>query len=81
MAFIPMLDDDEASPELREIYRRIFPRGGEKDNILKIHSLNPRSLQHHYDLYRHLMYGPSDLSRAEREMIGVVVSRVNSCHY
>jgi len=27
------------------------------------------------------MYGPSDLSRAEREMIAVVVSPVNACHY
>ena len=81
MAYIPILEDDESPPELLEIYRKIYPRGGEKDNILRIHSLNPRSLQVHHDLYRHLLYGPSDLSRIEREMIGVVVSRVNSCHY
>ena len=75
-----MLDEDEAPPELREIYRKISPTGS-VDHILRIHSLNPRSLQVHYDLYRHLMYGPSDLSRAEREMIAVVVSRANDCHY
>ncbi len=80
MAYIPMLDEDEAPPELREIYRKISPKGG-VDHILRIHSLNPRSLQGHYDLYRHLMYGPSDLSRAEREMIAVVVSRANDCHF
>ena len=73
--------ENEAPSEMREIYRRIRQRGGEVDNILRIHSLNPRSLQVHYDLYRHLIYGPSDLSRAEREMIAVVVSRVNDCHY
>lgn len=80
MAFIPMLDEDDAPAELREIYRRLAP-SDRLDNILRIHSLNPRSLQGHYDLYQHLMYGPSDLSRADREMIAVVVSRVNDCHY
>jgi alkylhydroperoxidase family enzyme len=35
----------------------------------------------HYDLYAHLMRGRSDLSRAQREMIAVVVSTVNRCHY
>ena len=81
MAWIPYADEEDAPAELREIYKKIVPRGGKPDNILRIHSLNPRSLRVHYDLYRHLMYGPSDLSRAEREMIAVVVSRVNECHY
>ena len=81
MAWIPYADDDDSPAELREIYKKIRPGGGKPDNVLRIHSLNPHSLQVHYDLYRHLMYGPSDLSRAEREMIAVVVSRVNDCHY
>jgi uncharacterized peroxidase-related enzyme len=76
-----MLDDDEAPPDLREMYAHLAPAGTPVDNILRIHSLNPKSLQVHYELYKHLMYGPSDLSRAEREMIAVVVSRVNDCHY
>ena len=62
-------------------YATIFPGNAPRDHILAIHSLNPRSMKVHYDLYRHLMYGRSDLSRAEREMIAVVVSRVNECHY
>ena len=81
MAHIPIRDGDDSPAELREIYRRIQPAGGVPDNILRIHSLNPRSLQVHYDLYRHLMHGPSDLTRVEREMIAVVVSRANACHY
>lgn len=76
-----MLDDDDAPEGLREMYARMAPAGTPVDNILRIHSLNPKSLQVHYDLYKVLMYGPSDLSRAEREMIAVVVSRVNDCHY
>jgi len=31
--------------------------------------------------YRTLMFGPSGLSRAMRELIAVVVSRANRCEY
>jgi alkylhydroperoxidase family enzyme len=51
------------------------------DNILRIHSLNPRSMRDHYALYAHLMRGPSPLSRVQREMIAVVVSAENDCFY
>lgn len=54
---------------------------GEVDNILKIHSLNPTSLRGHYDLYKLLMHGRAELSRKEREMVAVVVSVTNHCHY
>jgi uncharacterized peroxidase-related enzyme len=81
VAYITILDDEESPVDLQEMYARMAPAGTPVDNILRIHSLNPKSLQVHYDLYKHLMYGPSDLTRAEREMIAVVVSRVNDCHY
>jgi alkylhydroperoxidase family enzyme len=32
-------------------------------------------------LYLQLMYGDSELSRREREMVATVVSRANDCHY
>ena len=78
MAWIPMIDDEEAEGRLREIYERL---GGELDNILRIHSLNPKSLRGHFDVYSHLMRGHSPLSRAQREMIAVVASAANQCHY
>ena len=51
------------------------------ENILKIHSLNVKSMQTHYELYAHLMRGRSDLSRTQREMIAVVASAANRCRY
>ncbi len=78
MAWIKQLEAADAEGKLKEIYERF---GGELDNILKIHSLNPLSLEHHYRMYAHLMRGHSRLSRAEREMIAVVVSRTNDCFY
>lgn len=79
MAYIPYVPFDEADGLLEELYDRY---GGEKiDNILRIHSLNPRSMRDHVGLYAHLMRGPSPLSRAQREMLAVVVSTLNDCFY
>ena len=51
------------------------------DHILASHSLNPEALKAHLQLYRTIMFGPSGLSRAEREAVAVTVSAVNRCHY
>jgi len=80
MPWIKMIDEADADGELAEIYAQ------EKidwsvDNLLKIHSLNPPSLKAHRTLFRTLMYGKSGLTRTQREMIGVVVSALNQCHY
>ena len=51
------------------------------DNILRIHGVHSRTMGLHYELYRELMYGQGPLSRIQREMIAVVVSAANDCHY
>lgn len=79
MAWIRWIEEGEATGRLREIYDRLGGAG--IDHILKIHSLSPESLEGHYRYYEHIMRGPSGLSRAEREMIAVVVSAANDCHY
>jgi uncharacterized peroxidase-related enzyme len=81
MAWIRVIDEDEAEGRLEDLYRRYREPDGGVDNILKIHSLAPRSMKAHFDLYALLMRGRSELSRAQREMIAVVVSAINQCHY
>ncbi|MYA63330.1 MAG: peroxidase [Gemmatimonadetes bacterium] len=81
MAHIRYTPASEAGPRLSALYDRYANARGELDNILRIHSLNPPSMEHHYDLYRHLMAGPSPLSRVQREMIAVTVSACNDCFY
>ena len=51
------------------------------DNILRVHGVHPRTMRQHYDLYRELMYARGPLGRVQREMIAVVVSATNGCHY
>jgi RNA polymerase sigma factor (sigma-70 family) len=50
-------------------------------NVLSSHSLNQAALRAHVGLYRQIMFGPSGLSRAEREAVAVRVSAVHGCHY
>jgi len=50
-------------------------------NILKMYSLRPGVMIAHLALYRELMFGRSDLMRAERELVAVSVSVLNRCHY
>ena len=81
MAWIRMIAEGEATGRLAELYSKMIEPWGGVDNILKIHSLNPKSLKTHFDMYAHLMRGRSDLSRAQREMIAIVASAANQCHY
>ena len=81
MAWIRMIDESEAEGRLAELYGRLAEPPGGVDNILKIHSLNPPSLAGHFEFYRTLMRGRSPLTRIQREMIAVVVSAANQCHY
>ena len=81
-AWIHMITEDEAEGELAEYYEKMRdPQTGEVDNILRIHGQHPATLQAHFLLYKTLMYGRSGVTRPEREMIAVVVSALNHCHY
>ena len=53
----------------------------DQDNIIQIHRIHSRTMKLHYDLYMELMHGQGPLSRKQREMIAVVVSVENTCHY
>lgn len=81
MARIKIIPAEEASPTLKLLYEKLASPDGELDEILAVHSLNPRSLDDHHRLYAHLMRGPSGLTRTQREMIAVTVSAANDCFY
>ncbi len=54
---------------------------GRVDEIMAIHSLNPRGLAAHHGLYESAMAGTASLRKVERELIALVVSLENHCHY
>jgi alkylhydroperoxidase family enzyme len=81
-AWIEVIPESEADGELAALYDELrSPQTGHVDHVMAIHSLHPQSMRDHQQLYRTLMYGAGGLTRPEREMIGVVVSALNRCHY
>jgi alkylhydroperoxidase family enzyme len=76
-----LTDVDEATGLLKEEYDAAVGRAGKVFNIVKAMSLRPGVLRRSIELYREVMFGPSGLSRRERELLATVVSRANECHY
>jgi uncharacterized peroxidase-related enzyme len=76
-----MINEPDATGPLGALYKRFGNPDGTVDNVLKVHSLNPESLRAHCALYVQSMHRPGPLTRAEREMVGVTVSRLNGCEY
>ena len=80
MAWIRVIDEDKATGPLAKLYAQLVEPWGGVDNIMKIHSLNVPSLKAHFEIYKTLMRGRSDLTRVQREMIAVVTSSINRCY-
>lgn len=81
MAFIDVIQHNQAEGELKEIYDNLVETRGKLAEVHKIQSLNPKSIVNHMDLYLTIMFGKSPLKRVQREMIAVVVSKANDCEY
>ena len=81
MAHLRLTEVDEATGLLKSEYDAAIGRAGKVFNIVKAMSLRPGVLQRSMELYKGIMFGPSGLSRLERELLAVVVSRENDCHY
>jgi alkylhydroperoxidase family enzyme len=81
MAWIRTVADGEAEGALKRLYDAAVKRAGRVYRIVAAMSLAPRTLEASMGLYREVMFGPSELTRAQREMLAVVTSRANDCHY
>jgi uncharacterized peroxidase-related enzyme len=81
MPYLRLIDEDGATGRLAEQYEAARRRAGKVFNIVKAMSLAPMTLDASMGLYREVMFKESELSRAERELLATVVSRVNDCHY
>lgn len=82
MPYIRQVSDAEAQGAAkRELDAARQRAAGRVWNIVRIMTPNPAALRASMSLYSALMFGESPLTRAQREMLAVVVSRVNDCHY
>jgi len=81
MAWIKTIKPEEAGGDLKKEYDAAVGRAGKVYNILRVQSLNPRTLRASMELYLATMQAPSGLSRRERELLATVVSWANRCFY
>ncbi|MGC2239684.1 MAG: peroxidase [Acidimicrobiia bacterium] len=82
MPWIETIHEDDWDDELAELKDAVIdPKWERVDWIMRIHSLDPGSLEAHRVLYQQAMRGTATLRKVEREMIALVVSDVNGCHY
>jgi uncharacterized peroxidase-related enzyme len=82
MSWIRTLPYAESTGRLRELYDRVKGPGGYVDNILRVHSLRPHTLEGHMALYKNVLHHTGNrLPKWLLETIGVYVSLLNGCAY
>ena len=81
MPHLRLIDPDDADGALAEEYAAAVGRAGKVFNIVRSMSLSPDVLHASMELYKTIMFGPSQLTRQERELLATVVSATNECYY
>ena len=82
MSWIPIVPEEEAEGRLAELYDQARdPAYGRVDHVMAVHSLHPEGLSTHQELYAQVMKSTKTFRKVEREMVAVVVSQLNGCHY
>jgi alkylhydroperoxidase family enzyme len=79
--YIHTVPYDDSDGMLRREYDSAIRRAGKVFNIVGIQSLHPSVMRASISLYQTLMLGEGALPRWTRELLAVVVSRTNGCHY
>ena len=81
MAFIKLFKFEESSGLLKKEYEKGMRRAGRIWNVLTIQSQPPEILKHSMNLYGSTMFGNSNISRFDSELLAVVTSISNECEY
>ena len=82
MPWIDAPHEDEWGDDFAELKDEVIdPQHQRVDWIMRIHALDAGSMEAHNVLYRQAMKGTKTLRKVDREMIAIVVSQANDCHY
>ena len=81
MPWIKQISIEGATGLLKAQFDAALKRAGRVWHIVHIMSINPRMMRDSIVFYQTAMMGESPLSRVQREMLAVVVSSENHCHY
>lgn len=81
-AWIRMLSDEEADPQLCEVLALARTPHGTVDNVMRVHSLRPATMRGHVVLYRAALHDDGNtLPPWLQETVSSYVSILNHCPY
>ena len=81
-AWIKMIPDDQADPELLAALKLARTPHGTVDNVMRVHSLRPNTMRGHLSLYRAALHDDANtLPQWLQETISSYVSILNDCPY
>lgn len=75
------LPEPPLSPETEAYFDKCREKLGLVPNVLRAYAFDEAKLRAFTQMYNDLMLADSELSKLERELIAVVVSAQNRCHY
>jgi len=77
-----MIPVDAASGELKRIYELVRTPHGTVDNVMRVHSLRPATMEGHVTLYRSVLHNPcNSLPLWFLEVVASYTSSLNDCEY
>jgi hypothetical protein len=79
ISWFPIPAEEELDPRVAELVARQRAKLGAPNNVVRVHAWRPELMLRWLEFYEYISKGPSELSKIEREMIGVVVSAENRC--
>ena len=81
-AWISMISDADATPDLRDALDLARTPHGTVDNVMRVHSHRPNTMHGHVILYRAVLHDDANtLPTWLQEVIGSYVSALNDCAY
>lgn len=78
---LPVPDEAGLDQGTRDYFARCRGKIGFVPNVFRAYTVRPERFRKYQSYRNDLMHGAGGLSEVEREMIAVVVSSANRCHY
>ena len=81
-AWIKMIKDEDASKALKSALSNAKTPHGTVDNVLRVHSLRPSTMEGHMALYKSVLHdNMNTIPEWFQETISSYVSIINNCKY
>ena len=81
-AWIGVIPPEKATGELKRLYDLVRTPHGTVDNVMRVHSLRPATMEGHVTLYRSVLHNPDNtLATWFLEVVASYTSILNNCDY